>query len=872
MRQILTAAYFTFCLASTTLGQQAKLEGHVFDERNVPVSALRVIVPGGQAATTDSRGHFTIAFPPSVEAGQATRISIDKSGWVVYEPMLGTCVTQRAARNFEQLKVVIVPRGSPLALSPERLSRVISQWASERITLRGQVRELKAQIDEFAFLREYSKRYGFTLEQFENAATQWAKSQVFGNKEEQALKEYFLKNYDGAARLAHESALGADAELEQASRQKADASMRVIRRFTLEGNARYEQGKFSEALATYSEIDKRFETRKLVKEDFPIEWARTKILLGKVKGDLADRLEGAESRTFLSGSIDECLQALTVFSREKFPENWAGTQNNLAIAFQSQGERLEGPDGLQLIERAVDAFRGALAVYTRESQPQYWAMTEYNLGNVLMDKSERLEGPESMTLPAQSVEAYQAAMQVYTRADQPKDWAVAQISLGNALEAQGERLGGPGAVRTLAQAVAAYRAVLSVLTRETDAEDWATTQNNLGAALQAESERSEGFEGDHLLDQAADAHRAALQVYTRERFAPRWAGTQVNLATTLEMQAQRVTGRRVSELLSQAVDGYRAALQVYTREAFPEQWAITQVNLGNALNGEAKQLTGADAVRIFNQANEAFQLSLTVFTREAFPQSWAAVQNNLGITYLTQAKQLGNQEGERLLLQALDAFRQSLMVYKRDVLPEFWAKTQKGLEETYLQLGNWASALESSANVLSVSPDDHDAYRLNAGLTHNAFFRFDETFTTTAGWLTRHADDLTAQTIFAEAHFTTGRFAESIRRIDELLTNPQLSAGTKIALRAIEIASLLALGRKTDVPPKVTAMIGEVTRQTPTFNVEWRFEGTKHFIEQTDTLSIYRNWLENLFDAITSNDRNTMLKALQDLQTGLSQK
>ncbi|MBL8152278.1 MAG: hypothetical protein JNN15_20325, partial [Blastocatellia bacterium] len=119
-------------LSPVVFGQQAKLEGHVFDDRERPVEATRVVAPGGQAAETDSKGHFTISFPSTIRPGQATRIDVDRKDWVIYEPLMGNCVTQSVERNFEPLKVIIVPKSSSLALQPKRLAQVIAKWSDER--------------------------------------------------------------------------------------------------------------------------------------------------------------------------------------------------------------------------------------------------------------------------------------------------------------------------------------------------------------------------------------------------------------------------------------------------------------------------------------------------------------------------------------------------------------------------------------------------------------------------------------------------------------------------------------------------------------------------------------------------------------------
>src|SRR5262245_38330235 len=157
---------FSFCLTAVAFGQQARLEGNVYEIANgseSPVAGVRVIAPGGQSQETDSKGHFVIDFPNSVQAGQAARIEVNRPGWLVRDPLFGECATQNSARNFELLKVIIVPKGSLLALEPRQLSKVVARWADERAKLRGQAKELGQQLDEYAFLREYAEKYGFTL-------------------------------------------------------------------------------------------------------------------------------------------------------------------------------------------------------------------------------------------------------------------------------------------------------------------------------------------------------------------------------------------------------------------------------------------------------------------------------------------------------------------------------------------------------------------------------------------------------------------------------------------------------------------------------------------------------------------------------------
>jgi tetratricopeptide (TPR) repeat protein len=599
MKRILVAvAFLVLGLSSAALGQQAKLEGYVFDDRDNRVSVARIVAPGGQAAQTDSQGHFSVAFPPSVRPGQATHIDVVKQDWVVHEPLLGNCVTQSSERNYEPLKVIIVPKGSPLALAPKRLSQVIARWADERVKLRSQ-------LDEYAFLKEYSERYGFTLNQFLAAAQGWAQTKDSDDMEEQAFKEYFLKNYDRAAHLAHESALEVDKEIERLSRQTREVSLKMIRRFKLEGNALYAQYKFREALAEYKEIENRFSARKLSKEDLVREWGEIKVLLGSTRLELGVRAEGQESDSLLSQSLADYSQALAVFTPEQSPQDWAMTQNNLGAALSSQGARVSGDGSVRLLGQAVDAYRQALTVYTRDQLPQDWAGTQNNLGVALRSQGERVSGGESVRLLGQAVDACRQALTVYTRDQLPQQWAMTQNNLGVVLTSQGERVSGEESVRLLGQAVDAYRQALTVYTRDQLPQGWAMTQNNLGVALTSQGERVSGEESVRLVGQAIDAYRQALTVRTHDELPQDWAVTQNNLGTALSRQAERVSGEESVRLLRQAVDAYQQALTVRTRDQLPQDWAVTQNNLGAALSSRGERVSGEESVRLLGQAVDA---------------------------------------------------------------------------------------------------------------------------------------------------------------------------------------------------------------------------------------------------------------------------
>src|SRR5262249_2079612 len=155
----------------------------------------------------------------------------------------------------------------------------------------------------------------------------------------------------------------------------------------------------------------------------------------------------------------------------------------------------------------------------------------------------------------------------------------------------------------------------------------------------------------------------------------------------------------------------------------------------------------------------------------------------------------GGAEGVRLLGEAVAACREALKVFTREQAPPAWAMTQNNLAKAYFLLRNWLGAAEAYANVLTLYPTEEEAYTRASALYHEKLFNFQEAFSLNRQWLARHLDDLSAQAGIAEKLFTTGRFDGCERLINVLLAEPEISAGAKSALRAIEIADLLALNQ-----------------------------------------------------------------------------
>jgi tetratricopeptide (TPR) repeat protein len=296
--------------------------------------------------------------------------------------------------------------------------------------------------------------------------------------------------------------------------------------------------------------------------------------------------------------------------------------------------------------------------------------------------------------------------------------------------------------------------------------------------------------------------------------------------------------------LDEAVAAYRQALLVRTREQMPRQWAITQNNLGNALQAQGTKAEAPESLRLFGEALVAYRDALLVFTREQTPALWAMTKHNVGSAL----------QEEGLFGEAVVAYREALLVWTRQQRPQQWAMAQNNLARAYYNLKEWASAAECYENVLEVYPDFRPAYERARFLEHEVLFNYQRAFKLNESWLQRNPNDLLAAASFAENHFTTGRFDESS------------GAKLTIPLRAIEIANLIALKRTAEVPAKIKNLIETLESQKPDFKVEWSFVGTRHFISQSEQFAASRAWLLELFEAMGSENRDSIVKRLKALK------
>jgi tetratricopeptide (TPR) repeat protein len=316
----------------------------------------------------------------------------------------------------------------------------------------------------------------------------------------------------------------------------------------------------------------------------------------------------------------------------------------------------------------------------------------------------------------------------------------------------------------------------------------------------------------------------------------------------------------------EALAAYKEGFGYVDKKDLPTLWATMQWVMGLA-NREIGIRTKDAAIREhLAEAVKAFGEALTIFKKSDFPEAWAAIENNLGIALRNQGTRTSGEAGTRLLAEAVAAYRAALTVRTKDQLPQQWAMTQNNLGKALLHLEDWRGAAEAYRNVLTLYPDYDEGYSSANALYHEKLFSYPEAFALSQQWLERHPDDLSAQANFAEAHFTTGRFADAEKRLTALLTNLRLDLSTGLGLRTLHVATLVALNKPESVPAALTTLRDFVAKVPADSEAGWSFEGSKHFIGSEPKLAPSRAWLLDLFSAVEEKDAQKRLAALEKVQ------
>lgn len=270
---------------------------------------------------------------------------------------------------------------------------------------------------------------------------------------------------------------------------------------------------------------------------------------------------------------------------------------------------------------------------------------------------------------------------------------------------------------------------------------------------------------------------------------------------------------------------YENALRHIAKVQQPQLWGAVQNEIGIVIRELAVRTEGNDIHTLFKQAVQAYREALTVYTREALPQDWAATQNNLGIVLREQGIRTQGEAGTQLLSQAVQAYR----------------------------------------DVLEIDSDNEQSYQAAAILYHEFLFAFHDALTVHQQWLQRHSDDLSARASFAEAHFTTGRFAEAEQQLAALMTHNDLEPGTRVGLQGIRIANWLALHEIYQARIIGEELLALLDKLPADFEPGWHFSGAKYYVNQEPQLAAQREVLLDLLTALEEKDAVQRRRVLESV-------
>lgn len=805
--------------APPAAAQQRELVGKIFHRgtngeeiilKGVPVS----MEPSGAATVSNNQGMFRLPLPAFLRPDDLVTLSIGKHDWRIRYPLDGEVrIPAEPLRHVEPVE--LLPVGSKLFWTHDRIEKFIADEI-RKSAQRNAPKDDDPKIRFSRALRDWAERYGLSAVAAREEIERWVReTQKAATVDERrlGLAFYAEQQFEKAAVYFGRAAEASSAELEKLEQEESALAVRkkeereaAIANFWDQGRAHEADWRFDAAIAAYE-------------------------------------------------------KALRHAARENDPPTWAALQNDLGTALARQGLRRGGAESLHQLNESIVAFRGALEVQTREALPEAWARTQNNLGTALKEEGVRRAGARSLRLLGEAVEAYRRALEVRTRERLPEAWAMTQNNLGTALQEQGIRSGGEAAVRLLTESISAYRSALEVYTREALPRSWAGTQNNLGTALMEQSRHRGGEEAIGLLGEAVAAHRGALEVQTPAELPQDWAMTQNNLGNALAEHGMRRDGEEAVHLLGEAIVAHRSALKVRTRADAPQDWAATQENLGNALSRLAAQRGGEESVRLLDEAVVAFRNALEVRTREELPQDWASTQSNLGVVLKELGLRRGGEEGARLLSESVQAYRRALEIFSREQMPGpfVMVRTNEGL--ALQQMGRHVEALRAFEEALEVEPDQpewvHRLLVLHYEHLHDAGAALD----LAERWLAKHPEDVWVTLHLPEWLFGNEDFAEARKWSEDLASVFADSIRIAGVLRAYTIAANLAQDQRAEGSAKLDRLMADVAAQKPDFTIAPSFEGTHHFVRNTNGLP-HREALIALFEALQAPDRDAIVAGL----------
>jgi len=648
-------------------------------------------------------------------------------------------------------------------------------------------------------------------------------------------------------------------------------------------------------------------------EAFPEDWAMTQNSLGMVLVDLAEELEGAKATQLLEQAANAYREALRVYTKDRLPLDWAAVQNNLGSVLRIQSTRTAGKMRVELLNQSAAALLLSLSVYKPEKHPKNWVSAQMNFGNVLRERGNSTGGIRGKQALDESVATYQRAYNACKRIrftghcssvlhnlagalrqqgknttgqeairrfevallmnylalgerpyeQAPQKWADSQQSLGVTLFELATRMDDKEAISLLNDALKAFRSILSIRTHEQKPQDWARTQHAIGNALQFKGIRMGGPQSVPLFIEAEQSYTLALTVRKREFFPSAYAETQNGLGAVLYELGIHANGKERLLIWQKGEAAYREALDTYNRNGDMQSCAIVLGNLGNIIRNQGVTIKGVEGVSLLRQAEGFYQLALEEYPREYYRREWARMQANLGRTLYYRGLLESGPARIHTLEQATKQYKLALEEYSREYSPREWLQISLHLCEAYNELSNNAAAERCLKEVFAAYPNNRRAFEDISFFYHEVVFKFPEAFEASRRWLEHNSNDINDWVNFAEHHFTVGRYEECEKQIERLMSNPDVDINNRLGLWPLKIASLLALNKKDRVLGEIEQLLVTVSKQDKDFTVDWTYNGTIRFINQSDKLTPFREWLVQLFGAMMQRDRDTIYRFLE---------
>jgi tetratricopeptide (TPR) repeat protein len=368
------------------------------------------------------------------------------------------------------------------------------------------------------------------------------------------------------------------------------------------------------------------------KSDTPREWAWAQYNEGRAALDdtAIPGVSAENSIDLATNAVGHFESAFEIYTKEDYPQDWARTKVWLGKALKELTSRTEGAESWALVRSSVQAYEDALTVYNKKDVPQQWAEAQDAVAYVLYLQAHNRE-PTNVDFFAKAAAHFQSALEVYTFADNPSIAGRDTLEMSRALTQEAALLRGDEAVAVYGQAADAVRVLLQVRPRPSGPKNWGTNESRLSAILTAEAEQSGVATRAGLLTEAVEALQGSLEVVDKEQSADTWADRQMRLCGTTQELADASGTLEYGVLLEQAKENCGHALEVYTLAGNPKKYAGVEKNLGNVYLSEGLRGDGAAAQEALQKAAAAYQQALPSILKADDPVTFQSLSERLAV-------------------------------------------------------------------------------------------------------------------------------------------------------------------------------------------------------------------------------------------------